>query len=175
MKPSQTLQYVANPEVTSIQGRSFVQQRLHHFGLTLMVMGASFFLYYLGFFGGVDGPLQPERIGERMAITGCSKVHVMILLSLLTVLAIIWNWIYNAVNRLLGRRRVCIYHSKKDGVPCGLPVTRQKGLEKAPQYVCRDGHASGKAFFISVKKGTVGHFVWMLCMVLTLIVLYHMG
>lgn len=175
MKPFQTAQHVANPEVTPMQGRNFVQQRLHHFSLTLMVMGASFLLYYLGFFGGVDGPMQPERIGERMATMGCRKGHVLIILSLLTVIAIIWNWIYNAVSRLLGRRMVCIFHSKRDGVPCGLPVNRQKGREKVPQYVCRDGHACSEALFVAVKKGTVGHFMWMMWLILTLIVLYHMG
>lgn len=86
--------------------RGFVQNRLQNFGVTMVVMGASFGLYYLGLFGGVSGPLQPERIGDWLAAMGFSDRRLLVLLLSFMVIAITWNWVYNAFNRLLGRRDV---------------------------------------------------------------------
>lgn len=66
-------------------------------------MGISFGLYYLGLFGGVGGPLAPERIGSRLADLGFSGRHLLYFCLLLTAVAATWNWMYNAACRLLKR------------------------------------------------------------------------
>jgi len=112
--------------------RSFVQHRVRNFGLTMVVMGFSFGLYYLGFFGGVEGPLQPEHIGDRLAAMGFSGRHLLYLFVLLTVVAVTWNWLYNAMGRLF----------KRD---CRL-----------------------------VRKGNFAHFIWIMFLVFSLIVFFHL-
>lgn len=69
----------------------------------MVVMGLSFVLYYLGLFGEVEGPLTPERIGDRLAAMGVSGDHLFYLFLLLTVIAVTWNWLYNATGRLFNR------------------------------------------------------------------------
>ncbi len=88
--------------------RGFVQNRLQNFGVTMVVMGASFGLYYQGLFGGVSGPLQPERIGDRLAAMGFSDRHLLAMLLSFMVIAITWNWVYNAFNRLFGKPVICV-------------------------------------------------------------------
>lgn len=113
--------------------RSFAQHRMHTFGLTLMVMGGSFGLYYLGLFGGVEGPLAPERIGDRLAAMGFSGRHLFYAFLLLTGIAATWNWMYNGTCRVLK-------HSRRS----------------------------------AVKKGLLGHFVWITFLVFSVIVYAHL-
>ena len=47
--------------------RSFLQQRLIRLCLSILVMVLCFPLYYLGFFGTVDGPLHPAMRIRRSA------------------------------------------------------------------------------------------------------------
>jgi len=148
--------------------RSFIQDRLHKFGLNMLVMGASFALYYLGFFGGVDGPLKPDRIGERLAALGFSNRSLLIVLLAFMVIAITWNWLYNGINRLLGRRMTCLCRLNDDNALCALPVRQDSG----GQFVCSAGHTRNAARFNPVKKGTVAHFIWMMFLVLSAIVFY---
>ena len=106
MKPASTNQISYGPLRNPSQQRGFIQNRMHNFGLTLVVMGASFALYYLGLFGSVSGPLEPGRIGDSLADLGISDRHVLVICLSLMVLAITWNWIYNAVNRLTKRHMI---------------------------------------------------------------------
>jgi len=148
--------------------RSFIQERLRKFGLTMMVMGASFALYYLGLFGGVEGPLKPERIGERLAALGFSNRHLLIVLLASLVIAIIWNWLYNSFSRVLGRRMTCTFRLNTDKGLCALPVQR----ESSGRFVCAAGHTCKDAYFNPVKKGTVAHFIWMMFLIFSAIVFY---
>jgi hypothetical protein len=119
--------------------RSYGQQRLGRFGLTLIVMGISFILYYLGLFGGVDGPLNPSRLGAHLTLWGVSKAHLLMFATGMTLLTLTWNWIYNLAGFLLGTRRTC------------RPV---------------DAH------FHPLKKGTIGHMLWVISVMFTFIVFY---
>lgn len=105
---------------------------MRNFGLTMVVMGISFGLYYLGLFGGVEGPLQPEHIGDKLAAMGFSGCHLLCLFLLLTVVAATWNWLYNAMGRRFKRN-------------------------------CR-----------VVRKGTFAHLIWIMFLVFSLIVFFHL-
>lgn len=83
--------------------RGFVQTRLQNFGLSMIVMGASFLLYYLGLFGGVEGPLEPARIGDNLASLGISNYHVLGACLLFMIISLTWNHVYNACQRILWR------------------------------------------------------------------------
>ena len=122
----------------------FFRNRLQNFGLTLVVMGISFGLYYLGFFGGVPGPLSPERIGDALAGMGISDLHLLILCLSLTAVALTWNWLYNIIVKLS--------HGNVAGV----------------------GQQSPELHHRVVKKGTIGHFMWMMFLVFSIIIQYHM-
>ena len=110
----------------------------------MVVMGISFGLYYLGFFGGVPGPLSPGRIGDALAGMGFSDRRLLILCLSLTAAALTWNWLYNALRKL-------------------LHVNAVGAGNQSPEF---QRHA--------VKKGTIGHFMWMMFLVLSAIILYHM-
>jgi hypothetical protein len=146
----------------------FIQGRLHNFGLTMMVMGASFGLYYLGLFGTVDGPLRPDRIGDHLAAIGFSNRHLLILLVALMGIAIVWNWLYNAICRLLGKRLACACRMDGGDGFCAAPVRRVR----RGHYVCAAGHTRPDARFQALKKGTVAHFLWMMFLVFSAIVVY---
>ena len=150
-----------------IPGRGFIQTRVKNFGVTMIVMGVSFGLYYLGLFGGIDGPLNPSQIGERLASVGFSKRHMQILmLSCLTV-AVGWNWLYNSVCRQLGRRMICNHRVDKK-TTCKAPAWRNR--EGA--YVCGAGHFQGQVRFQPLKKNTLAHFLWMMFLIFTGLVFY---
>ena len=157
--------------------RTYGEQRLANFGITLMVMGLSFFLYYLGFFGRVDGPLNPAQLGEYLAASGVSKAHFITLTGVLALLTLSWNWIFNLACLRLGRRLTCSQVNDR-GDTCGEPVRRQK--TSAPQrisqqmqrYRCSRGHTQPTAHFHPLKKGTVGHMLWVISLILNLIVFY---
>lgn len=83
--------------------RRFVQTRLQHFGLSMIVMGISFLLYYLGLFGGVEGPLEPAKIGDALASLGVSNYHVLGTCLLFMIISLTWNHAYNAYQSLLRR------------------------------------------------------------------------
>jgi hypothetical protein len=150
--------------------RGFIQTRMQNFGWTMIVMGASFGLYYLGLFGGVDGPLRPDRLGERLAAIGFSNRHLlMVLLSLMGV-AIVWNWIYNGLCRLMGWRLTCACRAETADGFCAALARR----EASGQYVCAGGHRRPDARFHPVVKGTVAHFMWMMFAIFSAIVYYLM-
>lgn len=163
-----------NPTYTSSSGnacrKGFVQNRMQNFGWTMIVMGASFGLYYLGLFGGVEGPLRPDRLGDRLAATGFSNQHLLMVLLGLMGIAIVWNWIYNGLCRLLGWRLTCACRAETADGFCAAPTRR----ESNGQYVCADGHTRPDARFHPVIKGTVAHFMWMMFAIFSAMVYYLM-
>jgi hypothetical protein len=152
------------------------QQRLVHFGITMVVMGGSFFLYYLGFFGRVDGPLNPAQLGEQLAASGVTRIQLIILAAVWALLALSWNWVFNLACFQLGKRLTC---SRVDdqGTVCGSPVRRQavthgKSNKRIERYVCSHGHAMPGACFQPVKKGIISHVVWMVSLIFVFIIFY---
>ncbi len=157
--------------------RTYGQQRLVHFGITMIVMGVCFFLYYLGFFGGVDGPLNPAQLGEHLSASGVSRVHLIIVTAVLMLLSLGWNWIFNLACLRLGRRLTCSRADGQGGI-CGGPVRRQAAVPQAKnsnrslRYVCTHGHTLPKAHFHPIKKGTISHMLWVTSLIFTVVVLY---
>jgi hypothetical protein len=152
------------------------QQRLFHFGITMIVMGVSFLLYYLGFFGRVDGPLNPAQLGEHLAASGVSKDYFLILAAVLVLLALSWNWIFNRVGFRLGMRLTCS-RIDADGACCHAPVKRMKSVSpktgaRVSRYVCTRGHKRPAAHFHPLKKGTVGHTLSAIALIFGIIVWY---
>lgn len=96
MKSAHTSQIRFSSPGTPRPRRRFVQTRLQNFGLSMIVMGASFLLYYLGLFGGVEGPLEPARIGDTLASLGVSNHHVLGICLLFMIISLTWNHVYNA-------------------------------------------------------------------------------
>lgn len=134
-------QHTAAPSKSGAQlyRRSYGQQGLRRFGLTMIVMGISFILYYLGLFGGVDGPLNPSQLGAHLTLWGVSKAHILMIATGMTLLTLTWNWIYNLAAFLRGTRRTC-------------------------------GRADAR--FHPLKKSTIGHMLWVISVIFTLIVFY---
>ena len=157
--------------------RNFIQQRLIRFCLSMLVMVLCFPLYYLGFFGSVEGPLNPAHIGERLAGMGVTRTHSMVLFLTFLIIAASWNWIYNLVTLVMGSRLTCTRPGAA-GKPCGAPVRREKqsGERKighpTPPYVCEQGHKRFDAHFHPVKKGTVSHTIWVVSLVFCIIVFW---
>lgn len=154
----------------------YPRRRLHRFGLDMTVIGVCFLLYYLGFFGGTPGPLDPSRIGDSLVRLGATTKHVMIFFIGLAVLAVSWNWIFNLVSYLCGRRLTCSLLDDA-GACCGLPVKRTKTVSKKNgatvcRYVCARGHRKTEAHFHPLVKGTVGHTLWVTAVIFCFIVFY---
>ena len=74
-------------------------------GMGFGTMLLCFVLHDLGLFGGVAGPLQPDRIGTRLAAAGVGRGDLLLLLAGVTVLAGSWNWILSGATRILCLRR----------------------------------------------------------------------
>jgi len=84
------------------QMNHYIRKRTQHFGLSMVVMGISFFLYYLGLFGNVDGPLAPGKIGESLAGMGVEKTHMLMFFLSFFIIAMTWNHIFNLVTYITG-------------------------------------------------------------------------
>ena len=87
--------------------KAFARSRLYNFGLTMVVMGASFILYYLGLFGTVDGPLTPANMGATLSGLGVTQRHVIIMLLSLLIGAVSLNWLFNLTSAMIGARMTC--------------------------------------------------------------------
>jgi hypothetical protein len=162
---------------TGKSGQDFLRKRLAHFGLTMIVMGICFALYYLGFFGAVDGPLNPARLGKSLAGIGIAKIHVLALFVSLLIIAVTWNWIFNWISLLTGSRLTCKKKVDNEGSICGAPALRKKVVHKKtgraiPQYECINGHKLSEAYFHPVKKGTLGHTLWVISFLFCLIIFF---
>ncbi|MBW2593084.1 MAG: hypothetical protein JRE58_08835 [Deltaproteobacteria bacterium] len=156
--------------------KSYAQQRLFKFGVTMMVMGGSFFLYFLGLFGNVEGPLEPEKLGNFLADLGVSQTHIMIMFLFIMIVSITWNHVFNLVNLLIGARLTCTC-SNADGRQCNAPVRRVKTADRKTgtrivRYVCEHGHKSNEAHFNAVKKGPVSHSIWIASLIFLGIVFF---
>jgi len=154
--------------------KAFARSRLYNFGLTMVVMGASFILYYLGLFGTVDGPLTPANMGATLSGLGVTQRHVIIMLLSLLIGAVSWNWLFNLTSAMIGARMTCSAAGKDGNEYCGLPakrirrVSRRSGREVIT-YVCDDGHRRSEAHFHPLKKGAVSNTVWMACLAFVII------
>jgi len=154
--------------------QDFLRQRLTNFGLTMIVMGVCFPLYYLGFFGSVDGPLNPSQLGERLAAVGVSKAYMLVFSLSLFIITASWNWIYNLISFFMGWRLTC-KKTTDDGAPCGTPVKRKKFTHKrngvlVVGYLCEKGHKRPDAHFHPVKKGIPSHSLWVVTLVFCIVV-----
>ncbi|MBC2733524.1 MAG: hypothetical protein HF981_04130 [Desulfobacteraceae bacterium] len=154
--------------------RGFARSRLYNFGLTMVIMGASFVLYYMGLFGTVDGPLTPANMGKALSGLGVTQRHVIIMLLSLLIGAVSWNWLFNLTSAMIGARMTCTAAGKDGNEYCGLPakrirrVSRRSGREVIT-YVCDDGHRRSEAHFHPLKKGAVSNTVWMACLAFVII------
>ena len=136
----------------------------------MLVMIVCFPLYYLGLFGSVDGPLNPARLGERLAGMGISRTHSMVFFLTFLIVAVSWNWIFNLVSLAMGSRMTCT-RPKAGGSPCGAAVRRDK-TENQNQtvYICVKNHRRTDAHFHPVRKGAVSHSIWLISLVFCIIV-----
>lgn len=134
--------------------------RIRYCGINLVVMGASFVLYYLGLFGGgVDGPLRPENMGEWLAGVGVTRHHAVVMFAAVALCAVSWNWMFNLIAHLSGRRLTC-NATDPQGDVCGAPVKRVSMGENCngqmTLYICSLGHRCKQAHFHAIRKGIVG-------------------
>ena len=157
----------------SARSRGGLPNRIRSFGATMAVMGGSFIVYYLGLFGGASGPLQPDRIGDRLAAVGFSGHHLLFLLLALTLVSLSWNWFVNAFRRCLGLQMRCAVPTDASGAPCGRPVQKLRQTDGSFSFSCPEGHNCSKARPVVVKKGTLGHFLWMMWLAFSIIVYYY--
>ena len=159
--------------------RTFIQKRLIRVCLTMLVMVICIPLYYLGFFGSVEGPLNPTQLGDTLAGMGVTKTHSLVIFLSFLIIAVTWNWIFNLVSIVIGSRLTC-NKTDKEGTPCGAPVKRTKVVHKktgsvAQLYVCSHGHKRPEAHFHPVKKGTFSHTLWVISLLFCIIVFYYMS
>jgi hypothetical protein len=160
-----------------ISSGRFLRQRLRHFLLSILVMMVCFPLYYLGFFGSAEGPLNPADLGTKLASLGVTRTHLEVFSLLWLIVAIAWNWIYNLVSLKSGLRLTCSKKLDEEGTLCGAPVKRSKAASKktgksVTQYACAKGHKGPDAHFHPVTKGTVSHTLWVIALVFCVIVLF---
>ncbi|BBO84067.1 hypothetical protein DSCO28_46330 [Desulfosarcina ovata subsp. sediminis] len=169
-----------DPAIPHAHGQSrsgLPQNRLRSFGLTMIVMGASFMLYYLGLFGSVEGPLTPDKIGMALSTWGVTQRHVIITLLSVLIGALSWNWIFNLTSLAIGSRLTCTASGKGTTDVCGGSVKRIRRVSKRSgktvvEYVCAHGHRQSSAHFHPLKKGAVSYTVCLACGSFVLIALF---
>ncbi len=175
------MNHYENLAISDINGQSrngLVQSRLRGFGTTMIVMGISFIFYYLGLFGSVDGPLNPDTIGLTLSTWGVTRFHVILCLSIMLVGAVAWNWVINLVCFAMGRRLTCTATPTGAVSACGSEVNRIRRVSRRSgktigHYVCARGHHRPDAQFHPIKKGTTSHFCWLACLAFLLIVICY--
>ncbi|MBF0119857.1 MAG: hypothetical protein HQK79_13565 [Desulfobacterales bacterium] len=149
---------------------------LNRLGINMIVIGGSLILYYLGFFGQVEGPLNPSSLGQSLADLNITKFHVFIAFIVLTVITISWNWVYNIICHLNGWRLTC-NGKNEEGELCHSIVKRTKSIDKKTgakmyQYICTKGHTRLEAHFHPVQKGTFANTVSAIMVVCCIIIWY---
>lgn len=154
--------------------KDFFRQRARSTGITMVVMGVSFALYYLGLFGGVAGPLAPAKLGTTLAGLGVTRRHVLAGLLVLLILTGTWNWILNLAGRMTGSRLRCTGPGGAGRDACGETVRRERSVAKGGGrmrtcYVCPRGHRRPEARFLPVRKGPVSHALWVTALVFCLV------
>jgi len=143
------------------QRRSPAQRFKAGFGLNMIVMAVSFALYYLGFFGGVEGPLAMPNIGRALADIGFTVVSFQAMLVVLFVIALTWNWVLNVIAHLTGQRLTCTKGSPQEGF-CGERVQRRRNDSGTGwSYTCPRGHCRSDAHFHPIRKGKAANSILM--------------
>ena len=131
------------------------------FGLNMIVMAVSFALYYLGFFGRVDGPLSMANIGRGLADAGFTVGSFQAMLVVLFVVALTWNWALNLIAHLTGQRMTCSKGSAQEGF-CGELAQRARDASgKGYTFTCPRGHRRGEAHFHPIRKGKLANSILM--------------
>ena len=159
-------------------GNAQPRNRLYNFGLTMVVMGASFVLYYLGLFGTVDGPLTPANMGAALSGLGVTQRHVIMVLLAILIGALSWNWIFNLTSAFIGARMTCKAMGKDGDGVCGAAVKRTRHVSKRSggqtvvEYVCTHGHRRTEAHFHPVKKGPISNTACLACLAFVLIAVF---
>jgi hypothetical protein len=179
MNENMSIEMPYNPESLFSRwwnSRNFIQKRMLRMCLSILVMVLCFPLYYLGFFGTVEGPLNPAHIGETLANMGVTRIHSMVIFLTFMIIAVSWNWIFNFVSILMGSRLSCS-RTNATGKPCGEKVTRERILDrksgkKVFQYTCEKGHKRNNAHFHPMKKGTISHSLWLISVAFCVIVFF---
>ena len=120
--------------------------QLKKFGYNMVALSLSIALYYLGFFGTVEGPLNPSTMAQNLKSLGFSGHHLLTVLLVLFLISLTWNWIYNSVLKL----RFGFKNSK------GGETEDITGVPKM------------------VKKGKWGHTVWVAMLIIILTFTLHM-
>jgi hypothetical protein len=138
------------------------------FGLNMIVMAVSFGLYYLGFFGGVDGPLATVSFGRALADIGFTSASFQVMLVLLFVVALTWNWVLNLIAHLTGQRLTCAKGSLQEGFCDDLVQRERKDSGKVWTYICTRGHCRNDAHFHPIRKGQLANSLMMASLVAAL-------
>ncbi|MEM5786447.1 MAG: hypothetical protein AAGU11_03955 [Syntrophobacteraceae bacterium] len=142
-----------------------LQRRLTAFGLNMIVMALSFTLYYLGFFGKIDGPLSMTNIGKAISSIGLTTNDLQIFLFIVFMIALTWNWVLNIVARQTGRNFSCTA-GKKEKRSCGQLVRRSRDAKGIGWvYTCPSGHRRTEALFHPIRKGKVATSLLMVALV----------
>lgn len=145
--------------------RNFTQRRMIAFGLNILVMAVCFPLYYLGFFGSVEGPLNMESIGRGLAGMGVTVAGFQVLLIAVFAGMLTWNWLLNLIAHLTGQRLTCSQGSGEQGF-CGKLVERRRDLDgKNWVYACPNGHLRREAHFHPIRKGKLANSLLMASLV----------
>jgi hypothetical protein len=150
-----------DPPMQQISRPGYAQRWKVGFGLNMIVMAVSFGLYYLGFFGRVDGPLSLPNIGRALADIGFTVVSFQVMLVVLFVIALTWNWALNLIAHLSGQRLTCAQGGPAEGF-CGELVQRRRedsGTNWA--YTCPRGHCRNDAHFHPIRKGKLANSLLM--------------
>ena len=159
----------------SFKKTNFLQKRMHSMGISMIVMGASFFLYYLGFFGTVEGPLTPATIGDTLAGMGVTKAHMIMFFLSFFIISLTWNHLYNLVSLVMGTRLTCLSETQQ-GQECGAATRKIKTVTSVrktdgDRFKCTNGHVCADARFHPVKKGVISHTVWVAALLFCVIIL----
>jgi hypothetical protein len=144
---------------------SYAQRWKFGFGLNMIVMAVSFGLYYLGFFGRVEGPLAMANIGRELAGIGFTSASFQGMLVVLFIIALTWNWVLNIVGHMTGQRLTCAKGSPQEGF-CGELVQRDRDDSgKSWTYACPHGHRRKDAHFHPIRKGKLANSLLMASLV----------
>lgn len=143
------------------QRRSYAQRWKFGFGLNMIVMAVSFGLYYLGFFGRVDGPLAMANIGRALAGIGFTSASFQAMLVILFIIALTWNWALNLVAHLAGQRLTCAKGSPQEGFCSELVQRDRDSSGRGWTYTCPHGHCRKDAHFHPIRKGKLANSLLM--------------
>jgi hypothetical protein len=150
-----------DPTMHPTQRPGYAQRWKVGFGLNMIVMAASFGLYYLGFFGRVEGPLSMANIGRALADIGFTVGSFQAMLVIFFIIALTWNWVLNLIAHLTGQRLTCAQGSSPEGF-CGELVRRDRDeTGKNWVYTCPRGHCRNDAHFHPIRKGKLANSLLM--------------